>query len=41
VTNITGRYFVDRRTKEPAKAALDTEAARRLWKVSEELAGIA
>ncbi len=40
VTNITGQYFVDCRTKEPAKAALDTEAARRLWEVSEELAGI-
>lgn len=41
VTDITGRYFVDCRIEEPAKAALDTEAAHRLWEVSEELAGIA
>jgi NAD(P)-dependent dehydrogenase (short-subunit alcohol dehydrogenase family) len=41
VTNITGRYFVDCRTKEPAKAALDKEAAGQLWEVSEELTGIA
>jgi hypothetical protein len=41
VTSITGRYFVDCRTEEPAKAALDTEAARRLWEVSEALTGIA
>ena len=41
VTNITGKYFVDCRAKEPAKAALDSDAARRLWETSEELAGIA
>ncbi len=41
VTSITGRYFVDCRTEEPAKAALDTEAARRFWEVSEALTGIA
>jgi retinol dehydrogenase 14 len=40
-TGVTGRYFVDCRTKEPAEAALDTAAARRLWAVSEELTGIA
>ena len=27
VTNFTGRYFLDCRTKEPAKAALDTEVS--------------
>lgn len=41
VADTTGRYFVDCRAKEPATAALDTEAARRLWEVSEELTGVA
>jgi len=41
VTDVTGRYFVDCRTKEPSKAALDTQASRQLWEVSEELTGIA
>jgi NAD(P)-dependent dehydrogenase (short-subunit alcohol dehydrogenase family) len=40
VTKITGQYFVDCQTKEPAKAARDAAAARRLWQVSEELTGI-
>jgi len=32
----SGGYFVDRRRATPAPAALDMEAARRLWQVSEE-----
>jgi NAD(P)-dependent dehydrogenase (short-subunit alcohol dehydrogenase family) len=35
----TGKYFVDCREKEPSKAAMDDEAARRLWQVSHALAG--
>jgi NAD(P)-dependent dehydrogenase (short-subunit alcohol dehydrogenase family) len=38
---VTGTYFVDCRPKAPAAPATDVEAARRLWDVSEELAGIA
>jgi NAD(P)-dependent dehydrogenase (short-subunit alcohol dehydrogenase family) len=41
VADVTGTYFVDCRRKEPAKAALDDQAAARLWEVSETLAGIA
>ena len=36
----SGGYFYDCRRKEPSLAAHDDEAARRLWEVSEELAGI-
>lgn len=37
VANVSGRYFVKRRTREPSKAARDSAAAARLWEVSEEL----
>lgn len=37
---VTGRYFRDRREIVPSRAALDDEAARRLWRVSEELTGL-
>jgi retinol dehydrogenase-14 len=41
VKAVTGKYFVDCRKKAPSATALDTEAARRLWEVSTELAGLA
>lgn len=34
---VTGRYFVREREANPSPAALDESAARRLWKVSEDL----
>lgn len=37
---VTGRYFCDRRAVEPSEAARDPHLARRLWRVSEELAGL-
>jgi len=40
VKGVTGRYFVDCRPKAPAAPARDLETARRLWDVSEELAGL-
>lgn len=36
----TGGYYVKRRLRQPAPAARDDEAARRLWDVSEELLGL-
>lgn len=39
VEGVTGRYFRDRRPVEPAPAAKDPEAARKLWERSEELTG--
>lgn len=41
LSGITGRYFRDEREIRPSAAALDDEAARRLWRVSEELTGLA
>jgi len=35
-----GGYFIDCRRKSPAKPALDTDAARRLWEVSAQLTGV-
>ncbi|MBV9775182.1 MAG: SDR family oxidoreductase [Gemmatimonadetes bacterium] len=40
VEGVTGRYFRDEREVVPSRAALDDEAARRLWKISEELTGL-
>jgi retinol dehydrogenase-14 len=40
VKGVTGKYFVDCREKAPAPFALDAGAARRLWELSEELAGL-
>ena len=37
VEGVTGKYFVKRRKREPAPAAQDADAARRLWEVSERL----
>ena len=36
----TGGYFYDCRRKEPSPAAHDDEAARLLWEISEDLAGL-
>ena len=41
VADVTGRYFVKCRAREPSAAARDADAARRLWQVSESLAGSA
>ena len=37
---VTGRYFREEGEIRPSAAALDDEAAGRLWRVSEELAGL-
>ena len=37
VADVTGGYFYKCRPSTPTKVALDDEAARRLWAVSEEL----
>ncbi len=36
----TGRYWIDRREREPKAVARDEAAARRLWEVSERLVGL-
>jgi NAD(P)-dependent dehydrogenase (short-subunit alcohol dehydrogenase family) len=40
VASISGGYFVDKRLRRPAAAARDLDAARRLWQVSQALAGV-
>lgn len=37
VKGVSGKYFVKRKETRPSEAALDGEAARRLWKMSEDL----
>jgi NAD(P)-dependent dehydrogenase (short-subunit alcohol dehydrogenase family) len=37
VATVTGQYFVKNKVRKPSKVAQDDEAARRLWKTSEEL----
>jgi hypothetical protein len=37
---VSGRYFADRREKQPQPHAADPALARRLWDVSEELTGL-
>lgn len=37
---VTGKYFKDCAIATPSKAAMDEEAAARLWKVSEEMVGL-
>jgi NAD(P)-dependent dehydrogenase (short-subunit alcohol dehydrogenase family) len=37
LANVTAKYFADCRESQPTSVALDDEAARRLWDVSEEL----
>ena len=41
VDGVTGRYFRDEHPLQPSPAALDDEAARRLWRLSEEMTGVA
>lgn len=41
VEGVSGRYFEKGREARPSKAALDDDAARRLWTMSERLAGLA
>jgi NAD(P)-dependent dehydrogenase (short-subunit alcohol dehydrogenase family) len=39
VEGVTGRYWIDERPADPSAAALDDDAARRLWEWSEEMIG--
>src|SRR5262249_33734618 len=39
VAGVTGRYFVGRKAIPSSPASRDEEAARRLWRLSEELTG--
>lgn len=41
VEGVTGKYFSKRKPKRSSKASYDREAWQRLWKVSEELTGLA
>jgi retinol dehydrogenase 12 len=40
VAGVTGRYFVNCKPAEPSALAKDTQAAARLWSLSEDLAGL-
>ncbi|MBZ0296053.1 MAG: SDR family oxidoreductase [Anaerolineae bacterium] len=40
VAQISGAYFVDKQTASPSSTATDTAAARKLWDISESLAGV-
>ncbi|HXQ60427.1 MAG TPA: SDR family oxidoreductase [Acidimicrobiales bacterium] len=37
LSTVSGKYFIKSRVRQPSKAALDADAARRLWEVSEQL----
>jgi retinol dehydrogenase 14 len=37
VEGVTGRYFADKTARRSSKRSYDTELARRLWQVSEQL----
>lgn len=39
VSDVTGKYFVDEKEAKTTDAALDAEAAKKLWEYSEELTG--
>ncbi len=39
VTNVTGKYFVDKRAALPAVTAEDKQVRQRLWQISETLTG--
>ena len=41
VAGINGKYFYNRRELQPSQAARDDDAARRLWRISAELTGVA
>ena len=40
VEGVSGEYFVKAKPRKPRKQALDADAARRLWQVSEQLVGL-
>jgi len=40
VEGVTGRYYARRRARRSSRRPYDTELARRLWRVSEELTGL-
>jgi hypothetical protein len=40
VEGVTGRYYASRRARRSSKRSYDTDLARRLWRVSEELTGL-
>jgi len=40
VTDVSGEYFYELRPRVPSEDARDDDDARRLWELSEELAGI-
>jgi retinol dehydrogenase-14 len=40
VEGVTGRYFASGRARRSSRRSHDTELARRLWQVSEELTGL-
>jgi len=40
VADVSGRYFVDRRTARPSRWAEDDGVAERLWELSERLSGV-
>ena len=40
VEGVTGRYYARRRARRSSRRSYDTELARRLWRVSEELTGL-
>jgi hypothetical protein len=37
---VTGEYFIDSRPVQLTDKAIDDEAARRLWELSEEMVGV-
>lgn len=41
VEGVTGKYFFRQRPKRSSKASYDRETWQRLWKISEELTGLA
>ena len=40
VAGVTGKYFIDKEEVRSSEASYDKDAAKRLWKVSEELCGL-
>jgi NAD(P)-dependent dehydrogenase (short-subunit alcohol dehydrogenase family) len=40
VSNITGRYFINKKIAQPASIAFDVFIRKKLWNVSEQLSGI-
>jgi hypothetical protein len=41
VERVTGRYYVNRKTKESEKSSYDPATTARLWQLSTDLVGIA